>query len=358
MRWSVRAAWFWIVSVLMAIGMVAVIAGQVVRQTVDILHAILIAQAPSSARAEAGRWLRACVFIAQCRGVMVWALGQSLHAHEPALRVTWGLVISWIVCALFFRSRMPFVRSAAGSARYAFPRELRCLRVHTGEAWLPLGYLPPSRFVKRLLRFSPGRRAFRALVGSQVCLPAEDLARHVLVLGLTGAHKTTAVTFPVLLEAARRGVSVVALDLKYGEADSLARAAPEWQRWARDILIFAPVERATLRWNPLDRCRSMGDAYQLSAQLFDDPDPSDPALVYWLGAERHVFAVLCFALAADTGPATLGRLRSLCESGPAAVHAYVRAHPAAGALVPRLGAYEAMLPQGPGGDPSGDCGKA
>jgi type IV secretory pathway TraG/TraD family ATPase VirD4 len=178
-----------------------------------------------------------------------------------------------------------------------------------------------------------------------VCLPAEDLARHVLVLGLTGAHKTTAVTFPVLLEAARQGVSVVALDLKYGEADSLARAASEWQRWARDVLIFAPLDPATLRWNPLHRCRSIGDAYQLSAQLFDEADPSDPDLVYWLGAERHVCAVLCFALLSDAAPATLGRLRSLCESGPAAVHAYIRGHRAAGALVPRLGAYQAMLPK-------------
>ncbi len=46
-----------------------------------------------------------------------------------------------------------------------------------------------------------------------VRLPEADLARRVLVLGLTGAHKTTAVTFPVLLEAAHAGVSVVALDL-------------------------------------------------------------------------------------------------------------------------------------------------
>ncbi len=345
MRWSVRARWFWIASVLMAIGMGAAITGAVLRETADILHAILLAQAPSAEGAEVGRWLRACVLIAQCRGVMVWALGQSLHAHEPALRVACGLVASWIVCVLFFRSRMPLVRSAAGSARHAFPRELRRLRVQTGEAWLPLGYLPPSRFARRLLWFFPSRRAFRALVGSQACLPAEDLARHMLVLGLTGAHKTTAMTFPVLLEAARHGVSVVALDLKYGEADSLARAAPEWQRRARDVLIFAPLERATLRWNPFDRCRSIGDAYQLSARLFDESDPSDPDLVYWLGAERHVCAVLCFALAADTTPATLGRLRSLCESGPAAVHAYVRAHPAAGALVPRLGAYQAMLPK-------------
>jgi len=135
----------------------------------------------------------------------------------------------------------------------------------------------------------------------------------------------------------------VAFVLKYGEADGLARVAPEWQRRGRDVLVFAPLEPTTLRWNPLGRVKTMGDAHQLAAHLFDEPDPSDPDLVYWMGAERHVCAVLCFALATDGGPATLGRLRSLCESGPAPVHAFVRAHPGAAALVGKLGAYLAML---------------
>ena len=113
----------------------------------------------------------------------------------------------------------------------------------------------------------------------------------------------------------------------------------------RDVLVFAPLDPSTLRWNPLDRLRTLGDAHQLAAHLFDTPDSSDPDLVYWMGAERHVCAVLCFALATDGEPATLGRLRSLCESGPAAVHAYVRTHPGAQSFTGRLGAYLAMLPK-------------
>ena len=49
-------------------------------------------------------------------------------------------------------------------------------------------------------------------------------------------------------------------------SDSLARAAPEWERWHRDVLVFAPLEASTLRWNPLDACRTIGDAQQLTAQ--------------------------------------------------------------------------------------------
>jgi len=343
MRWSLHAVW--IALLLVAIGTVVSIAGAILRETDDAVDAALIVEAPATSRAGVGRWIRVCFAVARCRGTMVDSLGQSVRAHAPAIRVTCGLLVCWIISGLFFRVRLSVARSAAGSARYAFPSELRRMRVCTLEGWLPLGYLPPPIFVRDLLRRPPARRVFHSLVGPQVRLPAEDLARHVLIVGLTGAHKTTAITFPILLEAARRGVSVVALDLKYGEMDSLARAAPEWQRYDRDVLIFAPLEPATLRWNPLDRCRTIGDAYHLSALLFDEPDPSDPDLVYWLGAERHVCAVLCFALSTDAGPATLGRLRLLCESGPAAVHAYVKAHLAASVLLPKLGSYLAMLPK-------------
>ena len=95
-------------------------------------------------------------------------------------------------------------------------------------AWLPLGYLLAGRTRRRIWSVARASRLRRALAGSQLRLPDEDLARHVLVTGLTGAGKTAAVTIPVLLEAAHRGISVVAFDLKHGEDDSLARAAPAW----------------------------------------------------------------------------------------------------------------------------------
>jgi len=176
-------------------------------------------------------------------------------------------------------------------------------------------------------------------------LPQEDLARHVLVVGLTGARKTTSVTFPVLLEAARADVSVIAFDLKYGEDDSLARAAPEWRRRGRDVLVFAPLDPLSLRWNPLAECRTMGEAHRLAALLFDDVESGNPDLLYWMGAERHVCAALSLALATDGGLPTLERLRALCEAGPAAVHAYAQAHPAGRVLETRLGTYRAMLPK-------------
>src|SRR6266550_2989782 len=312
------------------------------------LAAAVPARWPSSAAGrppETGRWLRGCLADPRCREPAAALLAASLARHRRALGG--GLLVgvasaAWLG-ALRLRSLRP--RRSVGDARFASRAELRRLTRRSPGAWFPLGY---ARRWPLSWRGRPGPALVSRLAtawAQPVRLPEEDLARHVLVVGLTGAHKTTAVVFPVLLEAARAGVSVVALDLKYGEADSLARAAQEWQRRARDVQVFAPLEATTLRWNPLAGCRSIGDAQQLASQLFEDPDPSDADMVYWVGAERHICAVLCCALGADGGPATLGRLRTVCESGPAGVQAYVRAHPQAPMLLARLGAYFAMLPK-------------
>jgi type IV secretory pathway TraG/TraD family ATPase VirD4 len=183
------------------------------------------------------------------------------------------------------------------------------------------------------------------LRGQRVCLPSANVARHVLVTGLTGAYKTTALTLPVLLDAARAGVSVVAFDLKYGERDSLASAAPEWWRCGRPVLAFAPLDGASLRWNPLASCRSFGDAHELATHLF--PDDAIPAAdaTYWTGAERGVCASLIWAIVSDGTDPSLARLRTLAEAGPAAVAAYVRGHGRSAEVAAHLGAYSAMMPK-------------
>lgn len=289
-------------------------------------------------------WLRRCLATPRCREPAAALLAASVAAHGPAL---WGGALLVAVSSAWLgllRLRPLSPPRPIGGARFASRAELRRL-ARTPEAWFPLGYARPWRLPLPVRR-AAGPGSMRAAARAQpVRLPPEDLARHVLVVGLTGAHKTTALTFPVLIEAARAGVSVVALDLKYGEEDSLARAAPEWQHRGRDVLVFAPLDPLSLRWNPLALCATPGDAHRLAVHLFDDAGAGDPDLLYWMGAERHICAALGLALATDGGPPALERLRALCEAGPAAVEAYVQAHPAGRSLAARLGAYRAMLPK-------------
>jgi type IV secretory pathway TraG/TraD family ATPase VirD4 len=290
------------------------------------------------------RRLAVCLAVKACAAEMRAEAAGALRDTRAGLYLALFAWAAWLVLAASSRGDCEKRRPAAGTARYARRGELRRLGTAAG-AWFPLGYLPPGAVVRYLSRLRLCRRWLGPWIGPQVRLPAAELARHVLVLGLTGARKTTAVVFPALLEAARHGVSAVAFDLKYGEADSLARVAAEWRRWGRDVQIFAPLDRATLRWNPLADCRTMGDAYHLASLLFDEVDPSSPDLLYWVGAEQHVCAVLAHALSADGRDAALGRLRVLCASGPDAVRGYIRAHPAGDRLAPALGAFHAMMPK-------------
>lgn len=166
-----------------------------------------------------------------------------------------------------------------------------------------------------------------------------------MITGLTGAHKTTAVILPALADAAAAGVSAVAFDLKYGERDSLARAVPEWWRRGRTVLVYAPLAGASLRWNPLASCRTVGDAYALAVHLFPDDAREAADFGYWTGAERHVCAALTWGVVTDGGAGSIARLRALAEAGPDAIAVFLRRHPHAAEISARLGAYGAMLPK-------------
>src|SRR5256886_8542669 len=230
------------------------------------LAAAVPARWPSSAAGrppETGQWLRGCLADPRCREPTAALLAASLARHRRAL---WGGLLVGVASAawlgvLRLRSLRP--RRSVGDARFASRAELRRLTRRSPGEWFPLGY---ARRWPLPWRGRPGPALVSRLAtawAQPVRLPEEDLARHVLVVGLTGAHKTTAVVFPVLLEAARAGVSVVALDLKYGEADSLARAAQEWQRRGRDGQGFAPLQATKPPWDPLARRPSLWDAPQL-----------------------------------------------------------------------------------------------
>ena len=330
---------------LLAAGIAAVIAG-----VAAVLHDLAAAHAAlwklpfrPTGLAPVG-WLRACLPVVPCREAGAAVITKAVTAHAHVLR---GGVLAFLAALAWggmVRGRLASSRrSLITGAHFARGPELRRLTRRSRGAWFPVGY------ARRVLLPSRSRGAAALVTAAMtawaqpVCLPEEDLARHVLVVGLTGAHKTTALTFPVLIEAARAGVSVIALDLKYGEEDSLARVAPEWMRCGRDVLVFAPVDPVSLRWNPLAACRTMGEAHRLASLLFDDADTADPDPLYWMGAERHVCAALILAIATDGDLPTLERLRALCAAGPGAVHSYVQTHPAAHSLASGLGAYRAML---------------
>jgi conjugal transfer pilus assembly protein TraD len=114
--------------------------------------------------------------------------------------------------------------------------------------------------------------------GEQVVLTDRQLSAHGLILGATGAGKSTTL-LAILTDRVRRGGSVVAIDMK---------GSPEFTRALGDAAAAAgrPFRRWTLegpeRWNPL----AHGNATELKDKLIATERFSEPH--YQRAAERYL----------------------------------------------------------------------
>jgi len=118
--------------------------------------------------------------------------------------------------------------------------------------------------------------------GSEVLLGDRELSAHGLILGASGAGKTTTL-LTILTEQIRRGGPVVAIDMKGSPAfaEELARAAGgagrRFRCWTMD---------GAERWNPL----AHGNATELKDKLIATERFTEPH--YQRAAERYVQTVL------------------------------------------------------------------
>jgi type IV secretory pathway TraG/TraD family ATPase VirD4 len=140
--------------------------------------------------------------------------------------------------------------------------------------------------------------------GRTVTLTDRQLAAHALIVGASGAGKST--TMLSILEAQiRRGRPVIAIDMKGSPAFAaqLERAAA-WAR--RGMRVFTPDGPG--HWNPL----AYGNATALKDKLISTERFSEPH--YQRAAERYVQTVLTVLHARDPNtPAHLDRVVSLME---------------------------------------------
>jgi conjugal transfer pilus assembly protein TraD len=177
------------------------------------------------------------------------------------------------------------------------------LLVLIAAALAPLPWLVPAmvggalaltafRGVRRLSRLSAARAASRArpaeiVLGADRCgRPAQiaesELAAHTLVVGASGAGKTTTL-LEIVGELIARGRPVVAIDMKGSPtfADALASAA---EAAGRPFRVWSPD--GPTEWNPLRH----GNATELKDKLIATERFTEPH--YQRAAERYVQTVL------------------------------------------------------------------
>jgi conjugal transfer pilus assembly protein TraD len=140
--------------------------------------------------------------------------------------------------------------------------------------------------------------------GRTVSLSDRQLAAHALIVGASGAGKSTTM-LSILGAQIRRGRPVIAIDMKGspGFAAELQRAAAAS---ARAVRIFTPDGPG--HWNPL----AYGNATALKDKLIATERFSEPH--YQRAAERYVQTVLTVLHARDAGaPARLDQVVALME---------------------------------------------
>ncbi len=152
--------------------------------------------------------------------------------------------------------------------------------------------------------------------GAPVVLADRQLSAHGLILGASGAGKSTTL-LAILVDHIRRGRPVVAIDMKGSPAfaQTLAHAAAAA---GREFRMWTPEGPA--RWNPLQH----GNATELKDKLISTERFTEPH--YQRAAERYVQLALQARQEADRGRApTLAGVVSLLE--PQRLAALVRQLP-------------------------------
>ncbi|WP_102128478.1 type IV secretory system conjugative DNA transfer family protein [Deinococcus planocerae] len=273
-------------------------------------HLVLAAQAlaargwPASigVAAEPGIFVPRCLIDPACGPVLLEVWERSLPRW--ALSLPFLPLLVWVLAGV--TERFGGTYQDPGQGRWATPRDLAAsLR---GDRRSPrVGYL--------------------GLVGGRVLrLPESSRCAHTLIVGGTGAGKTTRYLNPNLLLDARDGVSAVVFDLKYPDARSgFLESINCFRAWGRTVYPFTPFDPDSARLPLLEGVSSVQDAFEIAETFRPSGGPGDGA-VFYRNNERQLLAGLILAVSLDGQP-TMRRVYELLSLGADPLRAYVNARP-------------------------------
>jgi len=174
-----------------------------------------------------------------------------------------------------------------------------------------------------LLGLWPGSRA-------PLYLDDEQVAAHALVLGPSGTGKTAGVFAPNVLLRDPSRESVVVLDVKTGPRSLWSVTAGHYGDRAH---LFCPLLDGSIRYNPLHRAGTIGDAQRTAALLVHNTTPRDlsgDAQVYASAAEDLAALLFLHARGARAaGGDTVGSVYRILLGGAGLVRATLAGSPIA-----------------------------
>jgi type IV secretion system protein VirD4 len=259
-------------------------------------------------------WVRLVLAGVLCAALS--ALVSGLPAAAGALAcAAWGCVIGAIVAAR--RPGRPAIAPPAGASWAAWSDAADLARPGT----LLLGLWPGAR--------------------TPLYLDEEQASAHVLLLGPSRTGKTAGIIAPNVMLRDPSRESLVVLDVKTGPRSLWNVTAG---RYAERAHLFCPLFERSIRYNPLHRIDTIGEAQRAAALLVHNTTPRD------LSGDAQVYASAAADLAAllflhvqhdrPAGGHTVGAVYRLLLGGSGAVRAALSGSPVA-AVRERAGAYAA-----------------
>lgn len=258
------------------------------------------------AAAEPGIFVPRCLIDAACSPVLLGAWGRLIPAW--LLYLPFAPLLVWIVVSVTERLSGRF--QDPGQGRWATARDLGT-------------YLKDAQG-------QPKRIGYMGLVGKGVLrLPENARCSHTLIVGGTGAGKTTRYLNPNLLLDARDGLSAVVFDLKYPDPRSgFLDTINYFRAWGRTVYPFTPFDPSSARLPLLEGVKCFQDAFDI-AEIFRPSGVQDGA-VFYRNNERQLLAGLILGVSLDSqqgGQATMRRVYELLSQGAEPLKTYVNERP-------------------------------
>lgn len=161
--------------------------------------------------------------------------------------------------------------------------------------------------------------------GKMLRLPERLRCAHTLIVGATGARKSTGYHKPNMVMDARDGVSAIVIDLKYPDTQSgFFDMVPLFSHAGHDVQLFLPYGEHTLRFPLLAATSTLAGASEMADMI--SPNTGEADVDFYRTEERRLVTGLLMGLARDD-KATLGELYRLLARGRTSVQSYVHKHP-------------------------------
>lgn len=247
----------------------------------------------------------------------------------PAFRASWdrwrtllllgyqvmAVLVAWAVfakgCELVDRRRD---RPAVG--RWASTREvLSKFRPPRGQPSVYLGLYHPRELLQRAVRL------WRPV---ELRMSMKDMVENVAIVGGIGAGKSWGVLIPMIASAAEeRSVSVIAVDIKFGEPDCLTTAARFWEASGGTVAVWNPWDPDSVRVDILEGLDAESDDIweHVSILMGHSPNQVSDQVLFWSTSEAVVMEALLRSALLEGRH--MDRVRELSYMTPEALQKYI-----------------------------------